>query len=287
MVQREPYGARRRVAVTTSVSDTPRLAYSALERRAVVATAGLLLLLAAGAWWLTVRRAAGMSGMVQGLAQVGGSTGFDMAAPVFLAMWVTMMVAMMFPTIAPIVLLHRLVLRRRGDREAMTVTFVSGYLAVWAAAGIVPLVVLIGFRHMTLGSTWVERICGVVVATAGAYQFTRWKQTCLRACRSPLAFLATHRFGGGFGGAFRAGASHGAYCLGCCWALMSVLFTIGLMNLTWMAALAVLFLAEKNWKHGVTLTKLAGAGCLLFGIALLVHPQILASFATTMPTKAM
>ena len=270
------------MTVTTS-ADTPRLAYSALQRRATATTVVALVVLAGGAWWLTARRAADMSGMVSGLAQVGGSTAFDMTAPVFLAMWVTMMVAMMFPTIAPIVLLHRLVMRRRGAGTATTATFVGGYLAVWTLIGVVPLVTLIVFRDATSSVSWTARLCGGVVAIAGAYQFTRWKQSCLRACRTPLTFLATHDFGGGLTGAFRVGVSHGAYCLGCCWALMAVLFAVGLMNLAWMAAIALVFLAETNWKHGVVLTKIAGIGCLALGLALILHPELLSTITTTSP----
>src|SRR3954454_12888898 len=154
--------------MTTTVG-RPRLAYSALERRATLTTCGALLALAGGAWFLTARRAGGMSDMVQGLAQVGGPTTFDMAAPVFLAMWVTMMVAMMFPTIAPIVLLHRLVIRRHGAGLTPTVTFVGGYLLIWAAVGLVPLAVLIGFRHVDASTSWIERTCGMVLVVAGAY----------------------------------------------------------------------------------------------------------------------
>jgi predicted metal-binding membrane protein len=269
------------VTTTATTADTPRVGYSALERRATLATAGALLALAGAAWWLTVRRSAGMTDMVQGLAQVGGGASFDMTTPVFLAMWVTMMVAMMFPTIAPIVLLHRMVVRRHGGGALPTVTFVGGYLVVWTIAGLVPLGLLLGFRDISAGSTWVARVCGAVVLVAGAYQFSRWKQACLRACRTPLTFLSTHDFGHGLIGTLRAGMSHGAYCLGCCWALMAVLFTVGLMNLAWMAALAIVFLAEKNWKHGVVLTKLVGAATVALGLAVLVHPEILSSVAST------
>ena len=265
------------------------MAYAALERRATVATAGALLLLAVAAWWLTIRRSADMTGMVQGLAQVGGPMSFDMVAPVFLAMWVTMMVAMMFPTIAPIVLLHRMVIRRHGGGSAATVSFVGGYLLVWAAAGVVPLLTLQGFREVSSDSMWIGRLCGAVLVVAGAYQFTPWKQACLRACRTPLTFLSTHDFGSGLRGTVRAGVSHGAYCLGCCWALMAVLFTVGLMNLTWMAGLAVVFLAEKNWKYGVALTRVVGTAVAVLGLLLLVQPEFLDHVATTavMPAGGM
>ena len=268
------------MSVSTPV-DSPRMAYSVLERRATVTTAGALLLLAGGAWWLSIRRAEDMTGMVQGLAQVGGAMPFDMLAPVFLAMWVTMMVAMMFPTIAPVVLLHRMVIRRQGGGPAATVSFVGGYLLVWAVAGVIPLMILQAFRSVTGEAMWVGRLCGAVLLVAGAYQFTSWKQACLKACRSPLTFLSTHDFGRGLRGTVRAGVSHGAYCLGCCWALMAVLFTVGLMNLTWMGVLAVVFLAEKNWKHGVALTRGVGIGVAILGLVILLNPDSLGFVADT------
>lgn len=261
------------------LEDTPRTAYRVLERRATFMTCALLLAFAGVAWWSTLGNARDMSSMVQGFAHVGTAMPFDMSAPVFLGMWITMMVAMMFPTIAPIVLLHRMVMRRRGRGIAPTVAFGWGYLAVWAAAGLLPLAALVGFRHVSHGSVWIDRVGGAVLVLAGAYQFTRWKDTCLRACRTPLTFLATHDFGRGSVGAFRAGTSHGLYCLGCCWALMAVLFVVGLMNLAWMAAIAVVFLAEKNWRHGVGLTKLVGTVVVAFGLAVLSHPSLLASAA--------
>jgi predicted metal-binding membrane protein len=267
------------IALPDTREDTPRSAYCVLERRATLTTVAVLLGLAGVSWWYTVGRAHDMSSMVQGFAHVGTAMPFDMSVVVFMAMWIAMMVAMMFPTIAPIVLLHRMVLRRRGESLVPTVAFASGYLAIWALVGIVPLAILIGFRHLANGSTWIDRTGGVVLVGAGVYQFTRWKDTCLRACRTPLTFLATHDFGGGSVGAFRVGVAHGLYCLGCCWALMAVLFVVGLMNLAWMAAIAVVFLAEKNWRHGVGLTKLVGLTVLGFGVAVLVHPSLLDSIA--------
>jgi predicted metal-binding membrane protein len=257
--------------------DTPRSAYGALERRATLATVGVLLVLAGVSWWSTVGRAGGMTSMVQGFAHVGTAMPFDMGVAVFMTMWVTMMVAMMFPTIAPIVLLHRLVLRRRGGGLLSTLGFGSGYLLTWTVVGFIPFGVLIGFRHASSGSFWVLRAGGVVLLIAGLYQFTRWKESCLRACRTPLTFLMTHNFGTGPLGALRVGVSNGLYCLGCCWALMAVLFVVGLMNLTWMAAIAVVFLGEKNWRHGVGLTQLVGVGLVSFGIVVLAHPALLDS----------
>jgi predicted metal-binding membrane protein len=259
--------------------DTPRSAYGVLERRATLVTVGILLALSGVAWWLTLGNAHTMDGMVQGIAHAGRAMPFDMSVIIFLAMWVAMMVAMMFPTVAPIVLLHRMVLRKRGESILKSAAFASGYLLVWGVIGLVPLFILVGFRHVSAGGGWVDRVGGVVLVAAGAYQFTRWKETCLKACRSPLSFMMTHDFGSGAGGAIRTGVSHGAYCLGCCWALMAVLFVVGLMNLVWMAAIAAVFLAEKNWSHGVGLTKIVGVGVIAFGIAVVVHPSLLGSVA--------
>jgi predicted metal-binding membrane protein len=268
-------------AFETGRPDTPRSAYAVLQRRTTIATALVLLALAALGWWETTRQSDGMTGMVQGLAQVGTAMKFDMTVPLFLGMWTSMMIAMMFPTVAPIVLLHRMVIRRRGGSVAPTVSFVAGYLVVWVAIGFVPLLALLGFREVSDATTWVPRAGGAVLAIAGAYQFTRWKATCLNACRSPLTFLATHDFGRGLVGTMRAGISHGAYCLGCCWALMAVLFVVGLMNLAWMAAIAVVFLAEKNWKHAPALTKVVGTSLVAFGLAVVIHPSLLSSVTSS------
>lgn len=259
--------------------DTPRLAYTALERRATLATVGILVTLAGVAWWRTIANSGDTQSMVQGFAWVGTAMPFDMGAAVFLAMWTTMMVAMMFPTIAPIVLLHRLVMRRQARGLLPTVTFALGYLAMWSIAGVVPLTALLAFRRISHGSTWIELAAGGVLVIAGGYQFTRWKQTCLRACRTPLTFLSTHDFGTGLHGTFRAGVSHGLYCLGCCWALMAVLLVVGLMNLTWMVGIAMIFLVEKNSRHGVALTKVVGTAVIVLGIAVLVHPSLLQSLS--------
>ena len=261
----------------TGTEDTPRSAYRVLELRATLLTVALLLGFAAAAWWMTLGNAREMSMMVQGLASVGAAMPFDAGVLVFLGMWTTMMVGMMFPTIAPIVLLHRMVLRRSGAGVAPTVGFVAGYLMIWAASGLVPLAVLISFRHLAEGSTWI--VAAAVLVVAGAYQFTRWKETCARACRSPLTFLATHDFGSGPYGALRTGISHGLYCLGCCWALMAVLLVVGLMNLTWMAAIAVIFLAEKHWRRGGLLAKVVGTALIFLGLAVLGHPPLLAAIA--------
>jgi len=255
--------------------ENPRSAYRALELRATLACVAVLLGLAGVAWWSTVRAAGDMDDMPLGLGAVGTAMmPFDMAAGVFLLMWLTMMVAMMLPTVAPVVLLHRMVMRRAGSGPQATVAFGLGYLAVWAAAGVVPLLALVAFRQAADGAGWVAPVSGLVLVGAGAYQFTAWKRTCQRACQSPLTFLATHDFGRGSAGAFRTGVSHGAWCLGCCWALMAVLFVVGLMNLVWMAAISLVFLLEKH-TTGRLVAWTAGAVVVAVGVAVLVDPAAL------------
>jgi predicted metal-binding membrane protein len=237
-----------------------------------------LLALAALAWVITARQADDMADMVTGLGQVGGRAPNDMAIPVFLGMWVGMMVAMMLPAVAPIVLAHRTVVMKRGEGGGATAAFIGGYLGVWSLIGVVPLLAFLGFRNLAADagdSRWLPTLAGGVLAVAGAYQFTRWKAFCLRACRSPLQFVLAHDFGGGARSAFRAGLSHGAYCLGCCWALMAVLVVVGLMNLVWMVAVALIFLAEKNWRHAVGLTRVVGVGLFALGLTVIVHPSFL------------
>lgn len=265
-----------------AADETPRDTLSIFSARVTLLTIGWLVGLAGVAWWSTVRQASSMSDMVSGLGQVGARAPNDMTVPVFLGMWIAMMVAMMFPTIAPFVLAHRMVVKRRGESEFSTVAFVLGYLAVWSLIGIVPLIGFLAFRDLSAeaaDSRWLPTLAGAILVAAGGYQFTRWKALCLNHCRTPLGFLMTHDFGGGSRSAFKAGLNHGAYCFGCCWALMAVLVVVGLMNLVWMAGIAIVFLLEKNWKHGVALTKIVGAGLIGLGLAVIVSPDILPNIA--------
>jgi len=262
----------------TPTRDTPAAVLGMLERRTTVGTIVVLVGLAAVAWALAVQQAESMADMVTGLAQVGSRMPNPMTAPLFLGMWLSMMVAMMFPTIAPMVLAHRLVARHRGEGWLPSVAFVLGYLVIWTVIGVLPLAAFIGFRDLSDAApvtAWLPRLSGLVLFSAGLYQFTPWKRTCLRACRTPLGFMMTHNFGSGAPGAFRAGLSHGAYCLGCCWALMTILVVVGLMNLVWMAALALVFLAEKNGRHGVLFKRVAGTAVALVGCAVLLYPDLL------------
>ena len=249
-----------------------------MDRRLTALIVGPLIALGLVGWYLTVRQAGDMHGMVTGLGQVGTGMPNTMAAPAFLAMWVWMMVAMMFPAIGPVVLAHRKVVLARNEGALPTVGFVGGYLLAWTMIGLVPLGAFLAFRNLPMtaaGGPWLRLLAGSVLVVAGAYQFTPLKDTCLRACRSPLGFVLTHDFGGGATGALRAGLSHGIYCVGCCWALMWLLVIVGLMNLVWMVALAVIFLAEKNWRYGAVLTKAVGVTVICLGVAVGAVPSLL------------
>jgi predicted metal-binding membrane protein len=241
---------------------------SPLPRPVATAIIAALLLCAAAAWAFTAQQAASMSGM-GGMAMLG--------AGLFLLVWVVMMVAMMFPSTAPMVLTHARVVRSRGEGGFATVVFVLGYLVIWAAAGLVPLAIIqvAGSAAAAPLSSWLPRLGGAVILVAGIYQLTPLKNVCLSHCRSPLGFILTHDFGGGSPAAARAGMSHGLYCLGCCWALMSVLGVLGLMNLAWMAVFAVVFFLEKNWSRGVMLSRIVGVGCVAVGLAVIVQPGVL------------
>jgi len=236
---------------------------SSLPRPVATAIIAGLLGCAAAAWLVSVRQAASMAGM-GGMAMVG-------AGP-FLVTWVAMMVAMMFPAVTPMVLTHAGVVRSRGEGTAPTVAFVAGYLVVWTAAGLVLLGVtrLLGSSLATPLTGWLPHLGGAVLLLAGLYQLTPVKTACLRACRSPVDFILSHDFGVGTSAAARTGISHGLQCLGCCWALMAVLAVLGLMNLAWMAVFAIVFFLEKTWRYGLTLSRIAGAACVILGMAVII-----------------
>jgi predicted metal-binding membrane protein len=269
-------------AQASSEQDSPRAAFGLLSWRVNLAVVVALVALSALAWRSTVDDALSMRGMVMGLGQIGWLAQGDMQAGVFLAMWVTMMVAMMMPTVAPMVLAHLGVMRRRGGGVASTFVFIAGYLLVWSAFGALPLLAYKAFAPIAEDPRWLAALpalAGGILMVAGAYQFTAWKRICFEHCQSPFAFIASHDFGGGAASALRAGLLHGAFCLGCCWAVTMVLLVVGLMNLMWMAVIFALFMVEKTWRHGLAVAKIAGLALMILGAAVIARPALLAAIS--------
>ena len=261
----------------------------------------LLALLTAAAWALTLYqtliidmpmgvavRAAPMAGMegMAGMAMTGmAADGWSLgSAAVFLAVWTVMMAAMMLPAAAPMVFMFAAAQARRRTSSGVAVPtwiFVSGYLLVWAAAGVLVYVLVQAASDLATRldppdrSIWAPLALGATLVAAGLYQFTRLKRVCLSHCRSPLAFVAQHWRDGRIG-ALGMGARHGLYCLGCCWALFAVLVAAGVMSLAWMLLLTLVVFVEKLLPGDRPFAAATGICLIALGIAV-------ASGMTAMP----
>ena len=192
-------------------------------------------------------------------------------------MWTVMMIAMMVPSAAPMILLVATMNRERRDRRqpyVSTGAFLLGYLVVWTAYAAAATLGQWGLHSVALLSpdtlTVTTAAGGLLLLAAGVYQWTPLKRVCLAHCRSPLGFLMSC-WRDGTRGAFLMGARHGSYCVGCCWVLMALLFVAGVMNLMWVAALAALVLMEKTVPRGELVSRTAGAGLIVAGVALLAQ----------------
>jgi predicted metal-binding membrane protein len=197
----------------------------------------------------------------------------------YVGIWVTMMAAMMLPSVAPMVLLFAHVSRersRRGPAFVPTWVFLAGYFVVWTAYG------LAGYGIFRLLSSFASDllawdragpyVAGFAVAAAGVYELTPLKQLCLRHCRSPLQFV----LGGwrsGRVGAVRMGAEHGAYCVGCCWGLMVILFALGVMSLLWMTVVAAAIFAQKVLPGAQRLSVPFAVALVAFGVWVAAAPD--------------
>lgn len=198
---------------------------------------------------------------------------------IMLLMWWVMMIAMMVPSAAPMILLYARVqgnVAERGGRSsaiAPTAVFTAGYLAAWlgfsvAATSAQWLLEQAGLVHTMLMWSTSSTLSGVFLIAAGVYQMTPLKNVCLKHCRSPLHFLM-HNMRKGVSGAFYMGIEHGAYCVGCCWVLMVLLFVGGTMNLVWIAGLAVFVLVEKIAPQGIWFGRVSGLVMIAAGVYLL------------------
>jgi len=197
-----------------------------------------------------------------------------------IAMWWIMMIAMMSPSAAPTILLYARVHRhavaqgRTQDRLAPTGVFLAGYLLVWLAFSVAAAALywLLERNAFVAGATMGSQsrwLSAIVLIAAGVYQLSPLKNACLSHCRAPATFLSRHWRPGALG-AVRAGALHGAFCVGCCWMLMALLFVGGVMNLAWIAALAVLVLVEKLFPVGQWVGRAAGVALIVWGMATLL-----------------
>ena len=197
-------------------------------------------------------------------------------AALMLVMWWLMMVAMMLPSSASMILLYAALMRKQrqaGAPYVPTAVFAAGYLTVWGAFSFAAVVLQWALGVVALLSpemvTTSVAIGALLLIGAGIWQLTPLKQACLLHCRSPVLFMAQHWRRGAIG-AWRMGIEHGAYCVGCCWVLMLLLFYGGVMNVYWIASLTVAVLVEKTAPAGRWLSKLVGIGLIGWGIALFV-----------------
>jgi predicted metal-binding membrane protein len=244
--------------------------------RARTGLVALLLVVAGLAWWATANQ---MAGMDAGPGTDLGALGW------FIGIWVVMMAAMMFPSVAPTVALYARMTRQRNPVRPLV--FTAAYLLVWSAVG------LLAYGVFELGKVWLggqlswdgggRWVAGAVLAVAALYELTPLKNACLARCRSPLGFL----LGGwrdGSAGAIQMGSRHAAWCVGCCWALMAALFALGVMSLVWMAVVAALIAAEKTlpWRRPVVWSTTA----ILLALAVMVVVAPHAVPGLVVPTSA-
>ncbi|MFW6028339.1 MAG: DUF2182 domain-containing protein [bacterium] len=254
------------------------------DRAVVVTGLGLVILLS----WLYVLTGAGMDMSVSemtGMSSQDLSVGATLMTPgtwspgyavLMFFMWWIMMIAMMLPSAAPMILLFAAVNRKqreKGNPYTSTGLFALAYLVTWAAFSVVATALQAAFQHVawlspTLSATN-SLLAGTLLVAAGVYQLTPIKQACLRHCRSPLVFVTT-RWRPGHLGALRMGVEHGAYCVGCCWFLMGLLFFGGAMNLYWIVGLAALVLVEKTAPHVQWMSYLLGVALAGWGTWIIV-----------------
>ena len=240
-------------------------AYAAVRPR--LGLIALLFSLAAVGWWWTAREMQGMDG--------GPWTELGTAAW-FLGVWVVMMAAMMFPSVAPTVALYSKLRHTRALGAPLL--FTAGYLLVWSAVGLVAyMLARIGAQLFGDVLAWDRAgrwVAGTTLLVAAVYELTPLKDVCLGKCRSPLGFLLGS-WKEGLSGATQMGARHGAWCVGCCWALMASLLALGLMSVVWMALVAGLIAFEKLIPSRRAATYGTAAVLLVLGVLMLVTPDVI------------
>jgi predicted metal-binding membrane protein len=263
-------------AVATTMNGGVRLEAALKHDRMIVLAA--LTGIAVAAWFYMVLEARRMAdtGVCEcfGMAMSGPDVKPWSTAelPALFLMWAEMMVAMMIPSAAPMILTFAMVNRKRHEQArpfVPTSLFLSGYLIVWAAFSLVAAIAQWAMHGAALLSPMMEStspmLGGALLISAGAFQWTPFKHACLKHCRSPLQFLLND-WQEGRAGALWMGIKHGAYCTGCCWLLMALLFVAGVMNMLWVAVITVLVLLEKVVPRGLWLGKFTGALFVAWGV---------------------
>jgi len=237
-------------------------AFAAARTR--LALIGVLFALAVIAWWFTVDR---MRGMDDGPGTDLGVLGW------FLGVWVVMMAAMMFPSVSPTVALYSRM--TKGRSPVAPLVFTSGYLLTWTGVGLLAFGISDAGGRLLGGLSWEGAgrwLAGGILIAAAVYELTPLKNVCLTRCRSPLGFLLGS-WRDGLSGALSMGTRHGAWCVGCCWALMASLFALGVMSIAWMAFVAGLIAAEKTLPWGRAVTYGTAAILLVLGVVLIAAPD--------------
>jgi predicted metal-binding membrane protein len=233
----------------------------------------LLVLLPLICWmWIAVM-ARDMYGPMTGASAWMMTANWDVPHILLLwAMWTVMMTGMMLPSASPLVLLYGAVARRSAQGRRQVYALAAGYLIVWMAFSLGVTALQRGLAALLVVSPMMEvtnsRFGATLLLLAGAYQLTPIKHACLRTCRSPLAFLIS-RWRAGWPGAFVVGIEHGAYCVGCCWALMLLLFAGGVMNLMVIAALTAFVALEKLAPLGLQGARISGVLLMAAGLLML------------------
>lgn len=245
-----------------------------LERWPTLVALGVIVLLC---WAWLVPMARDMYGSMSGPAAWMMTSRWDAAhLLLLLAMWVVMMVGMMLPSAAPTLLLYASVVRKSlpgANAPVLISAFTGGYLLIWMAFSVAATALQRVLSELLLLSSMMEMQnrtwAGALLVVAGTYQFTPLKGSCLQHCRSPAAFISQH-WRADASGAVRMGVIHGLYCLGCCWALMLLLFVAGVMNLLWVALIAAFVFVEKLLPAARFTSHFAGGALIVAAAALLL-----------------
>lgn len=260
----------------TSLAHQNNIVEQLLRRDRIVVLGGLALLTIL-AWiylyYLTTSMDMG-SIVVSDMMKSAPWTAID--ALLMFLMWAVMMLGMMLPSATPVILLYVRVVRhnaKNSDPLIHTSAFFTGYVVVWTVFSAVATILQFVLEQAALLSTMMTSLspvfAGFVLIIVAVYQWTPYKDACLQRCRSPVSFLSTY-WQDGSNGAFQMGLIHGTYCLGCCWALMLLLFVGGVMNLLFIAAITILVLVEKVLPQGRVIGRVAAVFAGLLGMVLIV-----------------